>query len=201
MWSKRQKRWLYVAIRNLGKCIILLSMEYIWYDCTIFFLPPSPRHQHFRGKFLGALSFIQKCPSKPCPPPPTFDAPVHEKTFAVRASTVSYRPKLHSRLRLVSLYLIKHCCNCLKNTGREDNLLTAGGGIIHHGEALDADEDLTPALENTVVVLWLQLIHPGLPCWWSKTYGSELLNKSLASLKPEISQALPRWWATINRWD
>ncbi|CAB4008750.1 Retrovirus-related Pol poly from transposon opus [Paramuricea clavata] len=72
----------------------------------------------------------------------------------------------------------------------EDNLLTAGGGITHHGEALEADEDLTPTLENTIVVLWLQLIHPGLPLLVKQKYGSELRNKSLASLKPEISQAL-----------
>ena len=72
----------------------------------------------------------------------------------------------------------------------EDNLMTANGGITHHGEALDADEDLTPTLENTIVVLWLQLIHPGLPLLVKQKYGSELCNKSLASLKPEISQAL-----------
>ena len=72
----------------------------------------------------------------------------------------------------------------------EDNLITANGGITHHGEALDTDEDLTPTLENTIVVLWLQLIHPGLPLLVKQKYGSELCNKSLASLKPEISQAL-----------
>ena len=72
----------------------------------------------------------------------------------------------------------------------EDNLMTTGGGITHHGENLSADEDLTPTLENTIVVLWLQLIHPGLPLLVKQKYGSELRNKSLASLKPEISQAL-----------
>ena len=45
----------------------------------------------------------------------------------------------------------------------EDNLLTTDCGITHHGAAVDADEDLTPTLENTVIVLWLQLINPGLP--------------------------------------
>ena len=52
------------------------------------------------------------------------------------------------------------------------------------------DENLTPSLENTIVVLWLQLIHPGLPLLVKQKYGSELRNKTLASLKPEISQAL-----------
>ena len=72
----------------------------------------------------------------------------------------------------------------------EDNLLIVSGGITHYGEALDADEDLSPTLENTIAVSWLQLIHPGLPLLVKQKYGSELRNKSLASLKPEISQAL-----------
>ena len=72
----------------------------------------------------------------------------------------------------------------------EDNLLTVGGAISHQGETISTDEDLTPTLENTIVFLWLQLINPGLPQLVKQKYGSELRNKSLASLKPEISQAL-----------
>ena len=72
----------------------------------------------------------------------------------------------------------------------EDNLLNVGGGISHQGETISTDEDLTPTLENTIVFLWLQLINPGLPQLVKQKYGSELRNKSLASLKPEISQAL-----------
>ena len=72
----------------------------------------------------------------------------------------------------------------------EDNLLSVHGGLTHHGDQVTADEDLSPTLENTVVVLWLQLIHPGLPLLVKQKYGSELRNKTLASLKPEISQAL-----------
>ena len=45
----------------------------------------------------------------------------------------------------------------------EDNILSVHGGLTHHGDPVTADEDLSPTLENTVVVLWLQLIHPGLP--------------------------------------
>ena len=48
----------------------------------------------------------------------------------------------------------------------EDNLLIVSGGITHYGEALDADEDLSPTLENTIAVLWLRLIHPGLYLCW-----------------------------------
>ena len=72
----------------------------------------------------------------------------------------------------------------------EDNLLSVHGGLTHHGDQATADGDLSPTLKNTVVVLWLQLIHPGLPLLVKQKYGSELRNKTLASLKPEISQAL-----------
>ena len=72
----------------------------------------------------------------------------------------------------------------------DDNLLTATGSITHHGERITVDEDLTPTLENTIVVLWLQLINPALPQIVKQKYGSELRNKSLASLQPEISQAM-----------
>lgn len=73
----------------------------------------------------------------------------------------------------------------------EDNLLTTTCGINHHGAPVQADEDLTPTLENTVVLMWLQAVNPGLPQLVKQRYGAELRNKSLASLKPEISQALP----------
>jgi hypothetical protein len=39
---------------------------------TFFFraqtLPPPPPRKHFRGKFLGALFNVLKCPWKPVPP-------------------------------------------------------------------------------------------------------------------------------------
>jgi hypothetical protein len=80
----------------------------------------------------------------------------------------------------------------------EDNLLTTGGGITHHGEVTDVDEDLTPSLENTVVCLWLQLIRPGLPQLVKQKYGAELRNKTLASLRPEISAALDSLIEELN---
>ena len=71
----------------------------------------------------------------------------------------------------------------------DDILLTRTGGITHHGVVPNVDEDMTPTWENTVV-LWLQMIHPGLPLVVKQRYGTELRNQSLASLKPEISIAL-----------
>lgn len=60
----------------------------------------------------------------------------------------------------------------------QDNLITVGGGIAHHGDAPAlrpaVDEDITPSLENTVVCLCLQLIHPGLPSLVKQKYGTKL---------------------------
>ena len=49
---------------------------------------------------------------------------------------------------------------------------------------------MSPSVENLVVFLWLQKIHEGLPALIKQRYGAELHNKTLASSKPEISQAL-----------
>ena len=52
------------------------------------------------------------------------------------------------------------------------------------------DEEMTPTLENMVILTWLKLIHSALPALVKQRYGTELRSKTLASLKPEISQAL-----------
>ena len=72
----------------------------------------------------------------------------------------------------------------------EENLLSANGNISHHGEVPDSDEEMSPTLENLVVLTWLRLVHRDLPCLVKQRYGTDLRSKSLASLKPEISQAL-----------
>ncbi len=71
----------------------------------------------------------------------------------------------------------------------EDNLV-ASGTLTHHGDALTADEEMTPTVENTITWVWLKLIHPGLPQLVHQRYGAELRNKTLASIKTEISTAL-----------
>ena len=38
----------------------------------------------------------------------------------------------------------------------EDNLLLANGNISHHGEVPGADEEMSPTLENLVVLTWLR---------------------------------------------
>ena len=70
----------------------------------------------------------------------------------------------------------------------EDSLLS-GHGFLHHGDMVTEDE-MSPTLENFVVLTWLRLIHPDLPNLVKQRYGTELRSRTLASIKPEISQAL-----------
>ena len=72
----------------------------------------------------------------------------------------------------------------------EDNLLIANSSITHHGDVITADEELSPTLENLVVLTRLRLIHPDLAGLVKQRYGTELRSRTLAPLKPEISQAL-----------
>ena len=80
----------------------------------------------------------------------------------------------------------------------EDNLLAVGGGISHHLELPSSNEDMSPSLENMIILQWLKLIHPELPRLVKQRYGTELRSRTLASLKPEISQALSSLLDELN---
>ena len=71
----------------------------------------------------------------------------------------------------------------------EDNLVKQGG-MLHHDNQLDEDEELSPSLDNLVVLFWLKLINTDLPKLVKQRYGTELRMRTLATIKPEISQAL-----------
>ena len=72
----------------------------------------------------------------------------------------------------------------------EDNLLLANRNISHHGEVPGSDEEMSPTLESLVVLTCLRLVHPDLLSLVKQRCSTELLSKSLASLKPQITQAL-----------
>ena len=80
----------------------------------------------------------------------------------------------------------------------EDNLLTTESGIMHHDEDPDEDEEITPMVENMIVLTWLRLVHPDLPGLIKQRYGTELRNSTLASIKPEISQAMGSLLESLN---
>lgn len=72
----------------------------------------------------------------------------------------------------------------------DDNILKANDGVRHHGETITSDEEISPTLENMIVLTWLRLIHPSLPALVKQRYGADLRSQTIASIKPEISQAL-----------
>jgi hypothetical protein len=72
----------------------------------------------------------------------------------------------------------------------EDSLLSSNSTVLHHGERLTDDEEMTPTLENLITLIWLKLIHADLPKLVRQRYGTELRSQTLASIKPEISMAL-----------
>ena len=69
-------------------------------------------------------------------------------------------------------------------------MLQKGSVILHHGDVIDVDEEMSPSLENMVVLTWLRLINPTLPKLIKQRYDTELRSRTLASIKPDISQAL-----------
>jgi hypothetical protein len=71
-----------------------------------------------------------------------------------------------------------------------DNLFTRSSKLTHKGRDPTGDEKLSPTIQNTIVLLWLERIHAGLPGLVKQRYGTELRNKTLASIKSEISQSL-----------
>lgn len=73
------------------------------------------------------------------------------------------------------------------------NLLKSEGGITctHYGLNLDEDKEMSPTVENFLVLTWLRQINPSLPQPVKQRYCTELRHWTLASIKPKISQAFP----------
>ena len=80
----------------------------------------------------------------------------------------------------------------------EDSLLHPSCGLRHHNEEITEEEEMSPSLENLVVLLWLHLINKDLPNLVKQKYGTELRSRTLASIKPEISQAMDSLLDTIQ---
>lgn len=64
--------------------------------------------------------------------------------------------------------------------------------LSHHGEVPTENEELTPTLENFIVLTWLSLVHPDLPKLLVKQRcGTELRSRILASTYKAIHNAGP----------
>ena len=72
----------------------------------------------------------------------------------------------------------------------EDSLLRKENSITHHDVAINEDEEMSLTLENFIILTWLRLINPNLPRLVKQRCGTELRTRTLASIKPAISQAM-----------
>ena len=62
----------------------------------------------------------------------------------------------------------------------DEDILLKPNSLSHHGDLITEDEELSPSLENFVVLTWLKLIHPDLPRLVKQRYGTELRSRTLA---------------------
>ena len=72
----------------------------------------------------------------------------------------------------------------------EDNILTTNGVLKHQGELLPEGEEMKPSLKNFITLFWLKLIYKDLLYLVKQCYGTKLRSQTLASIKPEVSQAI-----------
>jgi hypothetical protein len=75
----------------------------------------------------------------------------------------------------------------------EDSLRKRGELLLfRNSEPLEEDEEMSPTLENMIVLLWLERIDPRLPKKVSDTFAHQMVgNTSLRDLQPTISARLP----------
>jgi hypothetical protein len=75
----------------------------------------------------------------------------------------------------------------------EDTLRKEGETLLYrNNEVLEANEEMSPTLENTIVLLWLERIDPRLPQKISATFAHQMVgNTSLRDLQPTISARIP----------
>ena len=70
-----------------------------------------------------------------------------------------------------------------------DNLLTTDG--LHHVDGqVPEDEEMTPTLLNTIVLHWLQVLHPNLRELVTQRFITQLRDRTYASILPEISKSV-----------
>lgn len=72
----------------------------------------------------------------------------------------------------------------------QDNLLTIEGKLQHNGAPVTEDEDFTPMVQRLVTLRWMHLLHPGLYQLVKRTFSSDMLQKSVYDLQPQIANAL-----------
>ena len=71
----------------------------------------------------------------------------------------------------------------------DDNLLKKGG-LKHIDGPVNDDEEMSPTLHNTIVLHWLQVLHPRMRELVTQRFSSDLRNCTYATIFPEISRSV-----------
>ena len=82
----------------------------------------------------------------------------------------------------------------------DDNLLKKDG-LKHVDGRLEEDEDLSPTLHNTIVLQWMNILHPKLRDTVTQRFTTELRDSTYARLFPEISRCVNELVAGLNSGD
>ena len=79
----------------------------------------------------------------------------------------------------------------------DDNLLKAYG--LHHVDGpIVEDEELSPTLHNTIILHWLNILHPRLRDVVTQRFTTELRNSTYAKIFPEISRCINELLSSID---
>ena len=79
----------------------------------------------------------------------------------------------------------------------DDNLLKQGGLV--YIDQINEDEELSPTLHNTIILHWLQILHPKLRDLVTQRFSSELRDKTYAKIFPEISRSVNDLLSELER--
>ena len=71
-----------------------------------------------------------------------------------------------------------------------DDCLIRKNTIVYKTAALTVDEQLSPTLHNTIILHWLQILHPKLRDLVTQRFCTQLRGASYAALWPEISKSI-----------
>ena len=79
----------------------------------------------------------------------------------------------------------------------DDNLLKQGGLV--YIDQITEDEELSPTLHSTIILHWMQILHPGLRNLVTLRFSSELRNNTYAKIFPEISRSVNDLLSELER--
>ena len=71
----------------------------------------------------------------------------------------------------------------------DENLITSHG-LAHVDGPLEEDEEMSPSLHSTLILHWLNILHPQLRDAVTSRFSTQLRSRTYASLFPEISRSV-----------